>query len=64
MFDLSRAKNLQISYMIVTEFFRAFQLHTFKHGIPARVYSDTGSSLVASGVLMKDCLRDVSSGRK
>ena len=58
----SRAINLQISYdMTVAEFLRAFQLHTFKHGMPARIYSDAGSSLVAGGILIKDFLRDVSS---
>ena len=55
----TRAINLKISLdLSVTEFLRAFQLHSFEFGIPSLVLSDMGSSLVAGADLIANFLDD------
>lgn len=46
----TRAFNAEIcTDMTVSQFLRAFQLHCHKYGMPARITSDPGSTLIAGG---------------
>ena len=55
----SRAINLKICKNLSTnEFLRAFQLHTFEWGLPQRVFSDLGSSIVAGAETIASMFND------
>ena len=55
----SRYINLQMSLDLSTEnFLRAFQMHVHKFGMPSKVVSDSGTSLIAGGNIIKDYLKD------
>jgi len=55
----TRAFNLQICRdMTVASFLRAFQMHVHCYGMPSEVTSDSGSSLIAGGHVVKDFLKD------
>ena len=55
----SRAVNLKVCRnLTVTEFLRAFQLHTFEFGLPEFCISDLGTQLVAGSNIIKNFLRD------
>ena len=57
----TRAFNVQICLdMTVESFLRAFQLHVHKYGLPSRITSDPGSTLVAGGNIIKTFLNDES----
>ena len=54
----TRAFNIQICLdMTVKSFLRAFQMHIHKYGMPAKITSDSGSTLLAGGNLMMDFLK-------
>ena len=56
----TRAINLKICRDLSTEtFLRSFQMHTFEWGLPRRVFSDLGSSLVAGANTIKSMFNDV-----
>lgn len=60
----TRAFNLQIClYMTVNSFLRALQLHVHKYGLPERVTSDFGSTLIAGGNVVMDFLKDGSNSQ-
>ena len=55
----SRAINLKLCKSLSTnDFLRAFQMHTFEWGLPQRVFSDLGSSLVAGAEVIKSMFND------
>ena len=43
----------------VHNFLRVFQMHVHQFGIPRRVVSDSGSSIIASANIITDYLKDV-----
>lgn len=56
----SRAVNLVICPdLSVKSFLRAFQIHVFQQGMPSKVFSDSGSQLVAGAKLITDLLNNV-----
>jgi len=55
----TRAFNIQICCdMSVNSFLRAFQMHVHKYGMPSRVFSDSGTTIVAGGNVISDFLKD------
>ena len=55
----SRAVNLKVcSDLSCATFLRAFQLHTFEHGVPEFCISDSGSQIVAGSLMIKNFLND------
>ena len=58
-FFFSRAINFKICYKLdVSSFLRALQLHIFQWGLPEKVLSDLGASIVPAGNIIKDFLKD------
>ena len=56
----SRAINLRICLdLSVRGFLRAFQTHVYEYGLPSRVFSDSGSQLVAGSNIVADLLNNV-----
>ena len=56
----SRAINLEICYDLSTKsFLRAFQMHSFRYGLPEKCYSDMGSQLKAGANIIEDFIKDV-----
>ena len=59
----TRAINLKVCKDLTTdEFLRSFQMHTFEWGLPRRVFSDLGSSLVAAANTITSMFSDDSFG--
>ena len=55
----SRAINLKVCInQSVSEFLRAFQLHSFEYGIPQLCISDLGTQLTAGSNVIRDFLKD------
>ena len=55
----SRAVDLHLCYDAgVDSFLRAFQMHVYKYGMCERVFSDSGTTLIAGGNVISDYLKD------
>jgi len=56
----TRAFSLQICLdMSVNSYLRAMQMHIHRYGVPSKVYSDSGTTLVAGGNVLLDFWKDV-----